>query len=181
MASTRNRQMLLQSRGTRSALVTHPDQFYSRPTTHESSKKARTNSQVCESFVDYYSHSDRALESSRPTHLEEQHARDEQAEAQNVARFVLLSLYFPGLIVSDPQSRNNRRFIVDVDETLRIVLQQEDTDGDFQVSRMSFRWNRNDRFQISVTDSGPKLITLGTATSNGYKTFDIRVRTLSCQ
>lgn len=29
--------------------------------------------------------------------------------------------------------------------------------------------------QITVTDSGPKLITLGTATSNGVKTFDIRV------
>jgi hypothetical protein len=31
------------------------------------------------------------------------------------------------------QTKNSRRFIVDVDETLRIVLEQEDTDGDFQV------------------------------------------------
>lgn len=55
-----------------------------------------------------------------------------------------------------------RRFLIDVEETIRVVLEQEDTDGDFQ---------------ISVTDAGPKLMTLGTATSNGFKSFDIRVRT----
>lgn len=52
-----------------------------------------------------------------------------------------------------------RRFLIDVDETIRLVLEQEDTDGDFQ---------------ISITDSGPKVMSLGTATSNGFKTFDIR-------
>ncbi|KAL7410527.1 glycoside hydrolase family 37 protein [Mrakia frigida] len=52
-----------------------------------------------------------------------------------------------------------RRFLIDVEETLRLVLEQEDTDGDFQ---------------ISITDSGPKVMTLGTATSNGYKSFDVR-------
>ncbi|KAI6006620.1 glycoside hydrolase family 37 protein [Pisolithus orientalis] len=52
-----------------------------------------------------------------------------------------------------------RRFLIDVEETIRVVLEQEDTDGDFQ---------------ISITDAGPKLIPLGTATSNGFKTFDIR-------
>ena len=57
-----------------------------------------------------------------------------------------------------------RRFLIDVEETIRVVLEQEDTDGDFQ---------------ISVTDAGPKLIPLGTATSNGFKTFDIRVSTLT--
>ncbi|OCH93072.1 glycoside hydrolase family 37 protein [Obba rivulosa] len=52
-----------------------------------------------------------------------------------------------------------RRYLIDVEETIRVVLEQEDTDGDFQ---------------ISVTDAGPKLMPLGTATSNGFKTFDIR-------
>ncbi|KAF9041963.1 glycoside hydrolase family 37 protein [Hymenopellis radicata] len=52
-----------------------------------------------------------------------------------------------------------RRFLIDVEETIRVVLEQEDTDGDFQ---------------ISVTDAGPKMMALGTATSNGFKTFDIR-------
>ncbi|KDQ56982.1 glycoside hydrolase family 37 protein [Jaapia argillacea MUCL 33604] len=52
-----------------------------------------------------------------------------------------------------------RRFLIDVEETIRVVLEQEDTDGDFQ---------------ISITDAGPKLMALGTATSNGYKSFDIR-------
>ena len=47
-----------------------------------------------------------------------------------------------------------------MEETIRVVLEQEDTDGDFQ---------------ISVTDAGPKMMALGTATSNGFKTFDIRV------
>jgi len=53
-----------------------------------------------------------------------------------------------------------RRFLIDVEETIRVVLEQEDTDGDLQ---------------ISVTDAGPKMMALGTATSNGFKTFDIRV------
>lgn len=57
-----------------------------------------------------------------------------------------------------------RRFLIDVEETIRVILEQEDTDGDFQ---------------ISVTDAGPKLMALGTATSNGFKTFDIRVGTLN--
>ncbi|KAN0113589.1 alpha,alpha-trehalase-neutral trehalase [Russula decolorans] len=52
-----------------------------------------------------------------------------------------------------------RRFLIDVEETIRLVLEQEDTDGDFQ---------------ISITDAGPKILSLGTATSNGFKTFDIR-------
>ncbi|RSH94103.1 alpha,alpha-trehalase nth1 [Saitozyma podzolica] len=52
-----------------------------------------------------------------------------------------------------------RRFLVDVEETMRIVLEQEDTDKNFQ---------------ISIYDSGPKLLSLGTASSNQYKTFDIR-------
>jgi len=54
-----------------------------------------------------------------------------------------------------------RHFLIDIEETIRVVLEQEDTDGDFQ---------------ISVTDAGPKMMALGTATSNGFKTFDIRVR-----
>lgn len=59
----------------------------------------------------------------------------------------------------DAVQESPRRFIVDVEETMRLVLEQEDTDGNFQ---------------ISVTDSGPKVLSLGTATSNGYKGVDIR-------
>ena len=60
----------------------------------------------------------------------------------------------------DEKGSAPRRFLIDVEETIRVVLEQEDTDGDFQ---------------ISVTDAGPKLMALGTATSNGFKSFDIRV------
>ncbi|KAA1477196.1 alpha,alpha-trehalase-neutral trehalase [Dentipellis sp. KUC8613] len=59
----------------------------------------------------------------------------------------------------DEKSSAPRRFLIDVEETIRLVLEQEDTDGDFQ---------------ISITDAGPKILSLGTATSNGYKSFDIR-------
>ena len=61
-----------------------------------------------------------------------------------------------------------RRFLIDVEETIRLVLEQEDTDRDLQ---------------ITIIDAGPKIVSLGTATSNGFKTFDIRVRSimiLSC-
>ena len=61
--------------------------------------------------------------------------------------------------VADAVQEAPRRFIIDVEETMRLVLEQEDTDGNFQ---------------ISITDSGPKVLSLGTATSNGYKGVDIR-------
>lgn len=77
----------------------------------------------------------------------------------------------PMMMGNEPISRNRRlshdeisvrapkRFLIDVEETLRIVLEQEDTDKDFQ---------------ISIFDSGPKLISLGTASSNAYKSHDVR-------
>lgn len=65
----------------------------------------------------------------------------------------------PRRMSHDEKSSAPRRFLIDVEETIRLVLEQEDTDGDFQ---------------ISITDAGPKLLSLGTATSNGYKSFDIR-------
>nr|XP_031862766.1 uncharacterized protein CI109_001778 [Kwoniella shandongensis]KAA5529838.1 hypothetical protein CI109_001778 [Kwoniella shandongensis] len=52
-----------------------------------------------------------------------------------------------------------RRYLIDVEETMRLVLEQEDTDKNFQ---------------ISIYDSGPKLLSLGTASSNAHKAFDIR-------
>ncbi len=59
----------------------------------------------------------------------------------------------------DAKQEAPRRFIVDVEETMRLVLEQEDTDGNFQ---------------INITDGGPKVMSLGTAESNGYKGVDIR-------
>ncbi|KAF9000656.1 alpha,alpha-trehalase-neutral trehalase [Cyathus striatus] len=41
-------------------------------------------------------------------------------------------------------------------------------------SRSSRARDTDGDFQISVTDAGPKMMALGTATSNGFKTFDIR-------
>ncbi|KAI8063344.1 trehalase-domain-containing protein [Gilbertella persicaria] len=53
----------------------------------------------------------------------------------------------------------NRRFLIEVDSTLAQILEQEDTDGDFQ---------------ITINDLGPKTLSLGTADSGGYKRFHIR-------
>lgn len=59
----------------------------------------------------------------------------------------------------DDKAIKPRRFLIDVDETQRLILEQEDTDGDFQ---------------ITVNDIGPKVITLGTADSAGFNKYDIR-------
>ncbi|KAJ3327762.1 alpha,alpha-trehalase nth1, partial [Blyttiomyces sp. JEL0837] len=53
----------------------------------------------------------------------------------------------------------SRKFIIDVEETKRQILEQEDTDGDCQ---------------ITVQDAGPKAFTVGTANSNGFHKFEIR-------
>lgn len=53
----------------------------------------------------------------------------------------------------------SRRFLIDVETTLAHILQQEDTNGDFQ---------------ITVNDLGPKVLSLGTADSGGYKRLEIR-------
>jgi len=52
-----------------------------------------------------------------------------------------------------------RKFLIDVEETLRQLVAQEDTDGDFQ---------------ITVDDVGPKVIKVGTAGSDGFLKYDIR-------
>ncbi|KAF9540400.1 alpha,alpha-trehalase nth1 [Mortierella hygrophila] len=59
----------------------------------------------------------------------------------------------------DDKAIKPRRFLIDVEETQRLILEQEDTDGDFQ---------------ITVNDIGPKVITLGTADSAGFNKYDIR-------
>ncbi|GJJ77122.1 alpha,alpha-trehalase [Entomortierella parvispora] len=59
----------------------------------------------------------------------------------------------------DDKATKPRRFLIDVEETQKLILEQEDTDGDFQ---------------ITVNDMGPKVITLGTADSAGFNKYDIR-------
>ncbi|KAK4539450.1 hypothetical protein LTR36_010927 [Oleoguttula mirabilis] len=52
-----------------------------------------------------------------------------------------------------------RRFLCNVRETLKTLLASEDTDHNIQ---------------ITIDDSGPKTIPLGTAASGGYRSFDVR-------
>ncbi|CAO0797280.1 unnamed protein product [Mucor circinelloides] len=52
-----------------------------------------------------------------------------------------------------------QKFLIDVKETQRILVEQEDTDGDFQ---------------ITVNDLGPKSFSVGTADSGGYRRIEIR-------
>lgn len=49
--------------------------------------------------------------------------------------------------------------MIDVEETQKRILEQEDTDGDFQ---------------ITINDAGPKVLTLGSANSNGLKKYELR-------
>jgi alpha,alpha-trehalase len=54
---------------------------------------------------------------------------------------------------------NERYFLIDVELTEQTILQQEDTDGDFQ---------------ITVKDVGPKSMKLGSAGSHGFRRYDLR-------
>ncbi|KAJ3196295.1 alpha,alpha-trehalase nth1 [Irineochytrium annulatum] len=54
---------------------------------------------------------------------------------------------------------SNRRFLINVSDTQRRILEQEDTNGDSQ---------------ITVEDLGPKAFTIGTANSGGLKKFEVR-------
>lgn len=59
----------------------------------------------------------------------------------------------------DEKTNKPIKFLVDVEETARLILAQEDTDGDFQ---------------ITINDAGPKVLKVGTFNSGGYKKHDIR-------
>lgn len=57
-------------------------------------------------------------------------------------------------------SKGHRKFFIeDVDNTLKELLASEDTDGNYQ---------------ITIEDTGPKVIKVGTFNSNGYKHVNIR-------
>ncbi|KAI7871492.1 neutral trehalase [Spinellus fusiger] len=60
---------------------------------------------------------------------------------------------------SNDEKSKPHRFLIDVKETRRILVEQEDTDGDFQ---------------ITVNDMGPKTFRVGTEDSGGYRTIEIR-------
>ncbi|KZF19009.1 glycoside hydrolase family 37 protein [Xylona heveae TC161] len=59
----------------------------------------------------------------------------------------------------DEKSFKPRKFLIPVESTLNSLLENEDTD-------------RN--WQITIDDYGPKVLSLGTAASNGYNHFDVR-------
>lgn len=77
----------------------------------------------------------------------------------NVSLFTLSKLNncIDGFMIED--RGKNRRFLIDVDSTLARILEQEDTDNNFQ---------------ITINDLGPKTLSLGTADSGGFKRFHIR-------
>ncbi|KAJ2859337.1 alpha,alpha-trehalase nth1 [Coemansia aciculifera] len=59
----------------------------------------------------------------------------------------------------DEKSRHPRRFLIDIATIERAILEQEDTNGDYQ---------------ITIEDSGPKVLKVPTAGSNGNRTMEIR-------
>ncbi|KAI8320585.1 neutral trehalase [Martensiomyces pterosporus] len=68
-----------------------------------------------------------------------------------------ISLHRRGSV--DDRTAHPRRFFIDIDTIEKAVLEQEDTDGDFQ---------------ITIEDSGPKVLKVPTASSGGFRTFEIR-------
>ncbi|ODV63926.1 alpha,alpha-trehalase [Ascoidea rubescens DSM 1968] len=60
----------------------------------------------------------------------------------------------------DERTVVNRKFLItNIDATLKQLLENEDTDKNYQ---------------ITIEDTGPKVLKLGTANSNGFNKFDIR-------
>ncbi|KAK3069340.1 alpha,alpha-trehalase nth1 [Teratosphaeriaceae sp. CCFEE 6253] len=59
----------------------------------------------------------------------------------------------------DAQGNAPRRYLINVDDCLRTLLANEDTDHNIQ---------------ITIEDAGPKVIQLGTVASGGYRHFDVR-------
>ncbi|KAF2634424.1 neutral trehalase short isoform [Massarina eburnea CBS 473.64] len=59
----------------------------------------------------------------------------------------------------DELSQQPRRFLVQVEPTLKTLLSREDTD---------------ENYQITIDDKGPKVLSLGTLASNAHNKFDVR-------
>lgn len=59
----------------------------------------------------------------------------------------------------DDSANQPRKFLVNVEQTLKALLESEDTD---------------DNMQITIEDMGPKVLNLGTANSMGLKRFEVR-------
>ncbi|EPX75077.1 alpha,alpha-trehalase Ntp1 [Schizosaccharomyces octosporus yFS286] len=57
------------------------------------------------------------------------------------------------------EHKEPRKFLVDVEKTLHSLLESEDTD-------------RN--MQITIEDTGPKVVSLGSASSGGYRLYELR-------
>ncbi|KAF2211705.1 glycoside hydrolase family 37 protein [Cercospora zeae-maydis SCOH1-5] len=65
----------------------------------------------------------------------------------------------PRRLSHDMMGNAPRRYLINVQDTLHTLLSREDTDANVQ---------------ITIEDTGPKTIELGTAASGGYKRFDVR-------
>ncbi|KAI9305283.1 neutral trehalase [Cunninghamella echinulata] len=87
---------------------------------------------------------------SSVSRLKSYNARNGQKDKDNISRRRRAS--------HDDKSKA-QKFLIDVKETQRILVEQEDTDGDFQ---------------ITVNDIGPKSFSVGTADSGGYRKIEIR-------
>ncbi|EEB09640.1 alpha,alpha-trehalase Ntp1 [Schizosaccharomyces japonicus yFS275] len=57
------------------------------------------------------------------------------------------------------EHKQPRKFLVDVEKTLKSLLESEDTDKNMQ---------------ITIEDTGPKVVSLGSASSGGYRLYELR-------
>ncbi|KAI5951005.1 NTH1 [Candida jiufengensis] len=80
-------------------------------------------------------------------------------ESQTIAQPQNNKLHFRRASLDDTIIRPKKYYISDVQETLKELLESEDTDNNCQ---------------ITIEDTGPKVLRLGTANSNGYKSASVR-------
>ncbi|KAI5963536.1 uncharacterized protein KGF55_002416 [Candida pseudojiufengensis] len=80
-------------------------------------------------------------------------------ESQAVTPIQSNKLHYRRASLDDTIIRPKKYYISDVQETLKELLESEDTDNNCQ---------------ITIEDTGPKVLRLGTANSNGYKSASVR-------
>ncbi|KAJ2759559.1 alpha,alpha-trehalase nth1, partial [Coemansia sp. BCRC 34490] len=59
----------------------------------------------------------------------------------------------------DAKTSIPRRFLIDIEVVEKALLEQEDSNNDFQ---------------ITIEDTGPKVLKVPTASSGGFRTFEVR-------
>ncbi|KAJ2900209.1 alpha,alpha-trehalase nth1 [Coemansia aciculifera] len=123
-----------------------PSEYYSGPLTLKSAGIHRSRSRNYQASIEFHNQPALSLPSADPS---PPHSPGGEQTPNTLRRRGSL----------DDKTRHPRRFLVDIATIERAILDQEDTNGDYQ---------------ITVEDSGPKVLKVPTAGSGGNRTMEIR-------